>query len=97
MIKKIFWALLCLFSALFAISLILKNPEKVNISYYYGINFELPIYVLLLITFSAVLCFFWMLLLVFKQKMRVSSEHRKLVKVEKEVENLRALPLKDEV
>jgi len=90
--------LLFVFCALFAVTLFLKNPHKVEVLYYFGINWDVNIVILLMGTFFSGVLFglivmYWS---VFKQKIRFSAEHRKLVKVEKEVENLRALPLNNE-
>ena len=97
--KKIIWLLLFLFCVAFAITLFLKNPHQVQVLYYFGINWNVNVIVLMMgVFFSGVtfglIVMYWSLL---KQKVKYSAEHRKLEKVEKEVENLRALPLKDEV
>jgi len=98
-VKKIVWVLLFVFCALFAVTLFLKNPHEVEVFYYFGINWNVNVVILLMGTFFSGVLFglivmYWSVL---KQRMRFSSEHRKLVKVEKEVESLRAMPLKDEV
>ena len=97
--KKIILILIGVLSFLFAITLYLKNQHSVEVSYYFGLSYELNVAILLIITFvlGVVFGLVVMTLSLFKEKMRFSAEHRRLVKVEKEVENLRAMPLKDEV
>ena len=97
--KKIVWVVLFVFFVLFTITLLLKNSHKVDVNYYFDIKWQIHIVVLLMGTFFSgltlgLIVMYWSVL---KQKMRFSAEHKKLAKVEKEVENLRAMPLKDEV
>jgi len=98
-VKKIILILIGVLSFLFAVTLYLKNPHNIEVSYYFGLNYQFNVAILLILTFVLGIVFglIVMTLSLFKEKMRFSAEHRKLVKVEKEVENLRAMPLKDEV
>jgi len=99
-VKKIVWVFLLVFCALFTATVYYKNPHVVEVNYYFGLDgMEFNVAALVLFTFFSgviigLLVMYWS---VFKQKMRFSAEHRKLVKVEKEVESLRAMPLKSEV
>ena len=97
--KKIFLVVVFIFFLLLSISLYLENPQNIEFNYYFDINWQVNFVVFLFSVFFSGALFgaLLMSMSVFKQKMRTSAEHRKLVKVEKEVENLRALPLKDEV
>ena len=85
---------------LFVMSVALKtDKEFVVIDYYFIEPFSVSVFFLLAVPFLFGLLsgIFFMSFSVFKHKRRSSAEKKKLVKVEKEVENLRALPLKDEV
>lgn len=98
-IMWIFWIVVFVLLVVFAMTLSLENDNLVEVSYY-GLGAKnVSVFILLIIPF-----FIGLLLgvvitsfSVFKYKRRCSIEKRKLAKVEKEVENLRALPLKDEV
>jgi len=98
-VKKIFLVLIFILCVLFSISLYLENPHAIEFNYYFDINWQVNFVVFLFSVFftGALFGALLMSMSVFKQKIRTSAEHRKLLKVEKEVENLRALPLKDEV
>jgi len=82
-----------------ATSIQLKNPDSIDISYYFGFSQSVPLYILLFGPFliGLITGALLMSVSVVKNKMKTRSEHNKLIKVEKEVENLRAMPLKDEV
>ena len=97
-IKLILWVLLFLFVAAFSASVYMENRELISVKYLH-LEGEIKIFWLLIVPFIIGLLMGALLMSfsVLKQKRRFSIEHKKLSKVEKEVENLRALPLKDEV
>ena len=84
---------------MFAFTLSLKNPQLVSLHYYFGLNLNAPLIMVLTITFISGLILGWlfMTLAVFKNKRQVGKAKRELAKVEEEVENLRTMPIKDEV
>lgn len=96
--KKIFSLLLVVIFLLFGFILNLKNPDVVAFSFPF-IEHEAPLGLLMLIAMligvliGALLMSFSLM----KSKMVGSKAKRDLAKVEKEVENLRAMPIKDEV
>jgi len=96
--KKFLYLLLFLIFALLAFVLHLKNPDPVQFSFPF-IEWDAPLGLLMLlalltgVVFGAILMSFSL----FKSKLIGSKTKRQLAKVEKEVENLRAMPLKDEV
>lgn len=99
-IKLLFlFVFLFLPALLFAILLKTENDEKIPVKFLHLIDGEYTVFWLIIIPFVAGLLVGALLMgfSVLKQKRRFSIEHKKLSKVEKEVENLRALPLKDEV
>jgi len=93
--KKVLSIILFLVFALFALTLNLKNPDVVTLRYYFDIEREVDLFVLLLVPFIVGM-FLGVLLMSFsvvRTKMQVGKTKRELAKVEKEVQNLRAAPI----
>lgn len=97
--KLLKFFLIIIIAAAFAMTLYNTNSQIVEVSYYFKLNYKVAMATVLLSAFfiGALFGAIVMSFALFRQKMRFSAEHRKLVKIEKEVENLRAMPLKDEV
>lgn len=97
--KRLFYLILFFILAFFAMTIYLKNPQSVLIEYYFGISREIPLVLLLIATFILGLLFGWlgMILSVFKNKREVGRTKKQLAKVEKEVENLRTMPIKNDL
>jgi putative membrane protein len=83
----------------FLITLEMKNPESIFVQYYFGIEYSLPMFILIVIPFLAGLLFgvLFMSLSLFKNKRSLGKTKKDLVKAEQEVQNLRSAPIKDEV
>jgi uncharacterized membrane protein YciS (DUF1049 family) len=101
--KKILSIILFLIFALFALTLNLKNPDAITLRYYFNIEREVDLFLVLLVPFvvGMLLGILLMSFTVVRTKMQVGKTKRELAKVEKEVQNLRAAPItqpmKDEV
>ena len=97
--KKLFYVLIFLVFAAFAFTLNLSNPETILVKYYFGFSLELPLFIVLMAPFfiGMILGVLVMSLSIIKNKRRVGVAKKALVKVEKEVQNLRAMPIKDDV
>ncbi len=101
--KKVLSIIMFLVFALFALTLNLKNPDAVTLRYYFDIEREVDLFVVMLIPFvlGMLLGVLLMSFSVVRTKMQVGKTKRELAKVEKEVQNLRAAPItepmKDEV
>lgn len=101
--KKVLSIIMFLVFALFALTLNLKNPDAVTLRYYFDIEREVDLFVVMLIPFvlGMLLGVLLMSFTVVRTKMQVGKTKRELAKVEKEVQNLRAAPItepmKDEV
>lgn len=97
--KKLIYGLVVLLVFLLALTLNLKNPQLVTINYYFDLQWETSLVLALTAAFAIGLVFGWLMmtLSVFKNKRQVGKAKKELAKVEKEVENLRAMPIKDEV
>lgn len=98
-LSLLFWATVFLVVLCFVITVEIKNDSLIQVNYYWDLQYEVSVFLLLSIPFltGLLLGVIVMSFSVFKHKRRNSVEKKKLAKVEKEVENLRALPLKDEV
>ena len=95
--KKVLSLILFLLFFVFALTLNLKNPDAVTIKYYFGIEHEVELFIVLLIPFALgmLLGVLLMSLSVMKNKMKAGKTKRELAKVEKEVQNLRAAPISE--
>jgi len=93
--KKILSIILFLVFALFALTLNLKNPDPVTLRYYFGLEREVDLFIVLLVPFAIGMAIGVLLMSfsVVKNKMQVGKTKRELAKVEKEVQNLRAAPI----
>lgn len=95
--KKLLSLIIFLLFALFAFSLNLQNPGSITLKYYFGLEAQVDLYVVLLVPFviGLLLGVLLMSITVFRNKMQAGKVKRKLAKVEKEVENLRAAPVSE--
>ena len=93
--KKILSIILFLVFALFALTLNLKNPDAVTLRYYFDLEREVDLFVVLLVPFvvGMLLGLLLMSLSVVRNKMQVGKTKRELARVEKEVQNLRSAPI----
>jgi len=97
--KKILSLVIFLLFFVFALTLNLKNPDVVTIKYYFGIEQEVELFIVLLIPFAIgmLLGVLIMSISVMRNKMQAGKSKRDLAKVEKEVQNLRAAPITDPI
>jgi len=95
--KKIVYIILFLIVVLFIITLNLQNPQLVTLNYYFDFHWQASLALVLMVTFLVGLVCGWlvMTLSVLKNKRRVGKTKKQLQKIEKEVENLRAMPISD--
>ena len=97
--KNFITVLLFVFLSFIVFTIHLKNPELITFNYYFNIQVETYISLIVAGSFIAgiILGWFIMLISVFKSKRQMVKAKKELTKVEKEVENLRTMPIKDEV
>ena len=97
--KRLLYLCFFLLFVLFAFTVNLKNPQMVTLNYYFDFHREASLVLVLTATFVFGILVGWlfMSLSVIKSKRQLGKANRALVKVETEVQNLRAMPLKDEV
>ncbi len=93
--KKVLSIILFLVFALFALTLNLKNPDAITLRYYFGIESQVDLFIVILVPFAIgmLLGVLLMSFSVVRNKMQVGKTKRELAKVEKEVQNLRAAPI----
>jgi len=97
--KRLFYVLLILIILVLGITFSLKNPQNVEVNYYFGFSWLGPMSWLLLVVLAVGACLgvlftsSW----VFRSKRQLARVRRDVRKMEQEVNNLRALPIKDEV
>jgi len=96
--KKLLYFVVFVVFALFAVTLYLKNPQTIPINYYFNVNWQASLFWVIMLPFFAgmLLGVLVMGLSVFKNKRQVGKSKKALAKVEKEVESLRAVPLKEQ-
>ncbi|KPJ93639.1 MAG: hypothetical protein AMJ53_06895 [Gammaproteobacteria bacterium SG8_11] len=94
--KRIISIVVLLIVFLFGASFALQNPQKVELSYYFfKFQPELPWIILVSILIGIVLGVIAMLSIVIRLKRDLLKKNKEVKVIEKEVANLRALPLKD--
>jgi len=97
--KRLVYLVVFLLMAVFTLTLNLQNPQLVSFNYYFNFHWEAPLALVLMATFTIGLICGWLLmtLSVFKNRRQVGKAKKQLAKVEREVENLRTMPIKDNV
>lgn len=96
--RVLYW-LFFVFMIVFASSFALKNDQSVSVNYYFGIEWSGPLFAILGITLAVglILGAIAMFPYSIKAKSQAGKAKRELAKIEKEVENLRKLPITEEV
>ncbi len=96
--KKLIYVVLLLVLAFVGYTFDLKNPQTVDLNYLgYQWSGSLSILLIAAIAIGILLGSLAMAFQSLKAKAQTRSVRKKLAKVEKEVENLRALPIKDDL
>ena len=97
--KKLFYGFVLAIFFLAALTLNIKNPQAVTIYYYFDWQWQTSLVLALTAAFAIGLLLGWLLMSVsvIKTRHQAGKTRKQLAKVEKEVENLRTMPIKDEV
>ena len=95
--KRIVYGILVIAVLLVGVTFTTKNAQVVELNYYFGIHWETPLSFMLLTTFTVGLALGLLASLAMQARMQrqllqVRRENRQL---EQEVNNLRALPIRD--
>jgi lipopolysaccharide assembly protein A len=95
--KRIIYLILTLVVTLFTVTFTLLNSQPVKVNYYFGsYEIDLIIVVVICLVIGAFLGIMAALGKMFSLKQEMSRKEKKIKITEKELENLRSLPLKDE-
>lgn len=96
--KRIIYLILILVVTLITVTFTLLNSQPVKVNYYFGsYEIDLLIVVVICLVIGAFLGVMAALGKVFSLKQEMSRKDKKIKITEKELENLRSLPLKDEL
>lgn len=95
--KRLMYGMVVLWMVLVGVTFTTKNAQMVELNYYFGIHWTAPLSFMLLTTFTVgiafgVLASLAMLARMQRQLLQIRRETRQL---EQEVNNLRALPIRD--
>lgn len=94
--KRIIFLIVLLLLAIFAISFTLLNTQSVKLNYYFAqLDTDLMWVILFSVSIGAVLGVLATMSMVFRLKHELLKKKKEVKLIEKEVANLRALPLKD--
>jgi putative membrane protein len=95
--KRLLYLLLALVVSLAGITFTYKNPEPVELSYYFGIHWTSPLSFMLLTTLTVgiALGLFASLAMLARMQRQLLLARRENRQLEQEVNNLRALPIRD--
>jgi len=97
--KKLFYLIVFIVFALFAVTLYMKNPNAIEVNYYFNIKWQVSLFWVIMLPFFVGMIFgvFVMSISVFKNKRSAGKANKALAKVEKEAQSLRALPVTESV
>jgi len=97
--KLFFFLLLFVAVVAFGLTFSLKNPQLVEINYYPDVVISTPLVVALLVTLllGVLIGILVMSLSQLRRRRELSRARKEVLKLTEEVQNLRALPIKDSV
>lgn len=97
--RRLFYFLVFLVIIVFGVSFALKNPDLITIKYYFDISWTVKLAALLAaaLAIGAVLGVLLTSMWVLRSRRRLSQAKREVRKMEQEISNLRALPIKDDI
>lgn len=97
--KRVFYVLLAIVVLLAGIGFALQNKQLVEINYYFGLRWDGPLSLGLLIAFALGAIAGWLasLRMVVRMQHQLVQTRKEVRQMEQEVTNLRALPIKDVV
>lgn len=95
-IKRFLYLLLFVLIAFFGVTFTIKNPQSVELNYYFGIHWEQPITMFLLgsLVIGVLIGICVSSYFVLRMKGKLMHSNRNIGKAEKELEELRALNTK---
>lgn len=95
--KWLFYMVLAVVVLVFGVGFVTKNAQLVSLKYYFGLDWEAPLAVMLLtsLTIGVILGLAASIAMVLRIHHRLAQARREIRETEQEVKNLRALPIKD--
>lgn len=97
--KRIFYSVVIVVTLLFGITFAFQNRQSVEVAYYFGLGWHGPLSLALLTALALGVAVGWLasLRMVIRMQRSLVQARKDLRQVEQEVQNLRALPIKDVV
>lgn len=95
--KWLFYMVLALIVLVFGVGFVTKNAQLVSLKYYFGLDWEASLAVMLLtsLTIGVILGLAASIGMVLRMHHRLAQARREIRETEQEVKNLRSLPIKD--
>jgi putative membrane protein len=95
--KRVFYIILGVIVILFGVTFAFQNRQAVDVNYYFGLswNGSLALALLAALAVGVVIGFLASLRTVLRLQAEVVAARKEIREVEQEVQNLRALPIKD--
>lgn len=95
--KKLAYSLLTLVMLFFGFTLTFQNQHAVDLNYYFGLHWNGPLawMLFLTLTLGIIIGFLGSLRIIMRIQRQLVQARKELRRVEQEVTNLRALPIKD--
>jgi putative membrane protein len=95
--RRFLYFFVAIVTLVFGLGFAYKNAQMVAVDYYFGLHWEGPLSLILLstVTLGVVIGFIGSLGIVIRMQRQLVRARREVREVEQEVQNLRALPLKD--
>lgn len=97
--SRVFYLVLTLAVFVFGTTFAIKNGQPVDLTYYFGIAWHVPLSLLLLgaVVLGAVIGYVIGLGRTLRVRRELAKARRQVREVEEEVQNLRSLPIKDAI
>jgi len=95
--KRLFYLIVILVTIAIGVTFAYRNSQMVEIAYYLGLKWSGPLSIALLVTFAAGVAVGYLasLQMVVRMQRDLVRARKEVRQIEQEVQNLRALPIKD--
>lgn len=95
--KRLFYIVVAIVVVLFGMTFAFQNRQTVDVNYYFGLSWNGPLALALLgaVAVGVVVGFLASLRAVLRLQREAAAARKEIRQVEQEVQNLRALPIKD--
>jgi len=95
--KRLFYIILTLFTFFIGLTFAFQNKQSVELGYYFGLQWHGPLSLMLILALAIGVGVGYLVTLqmVMRARRELAQAKKEIKQVEQEVENLRALPIKD--